>query len=182
MMYIRMIDNTVVDIRDGLNESSFPKDLAAQYKHFPVETEAEIGWEYDEKTETFTESRAILEETKQSAVARTKTWLGAELDKGMVWTDGKLYSIGTEKQGFLNAQLTIGILQVLGGANPQDVVLQWNESGKAHEPWDYVNLVRLAGDLHNYVENLVVKQQEAEEGIGAAESAEGISEILADFA
>ena len=118
---------------------------------------------------------------KDKAIAKTNRWLRRELKKGMVWADGKLYNVTEKKQGLLQAQLLIGSMQAMSGTNPAEITLQWNESGKAHTEWGYLQLCQLANDIHAYVEPLVTKQQQAEESINEAENNDEIETILAEF-
>jgi hypothetical protein len=120
--------------------------------------------------------------TKEMAIMQTRRLLKRRLDEGLVWDDGKTYNISAEKQGFLKSQLMIGLLQIMNGAKPEEIVLQWNESGRAHTDWAYLTLVKLSFDIHNYVESLVVKQQNAEEKINEAETDKEIGAIMKSFA
>ena len=81
----------------------------------------------------------------------------------------------------LQAQLLIGSLQIANGIAPEDIVLRWNISGKAHTDWNFLALTQLATDIHSHVEPMVVKQQEAEEKINDAETSEEIAAILYEF-
>jgi len=118
---------------------------------------------------------------KEKAIVQTHRWLRAQLRKGMTWKDGNLYNITERKQGFLSTQLQIGSLQVMNGVDPTEVVLRWNASGRAHTDWAFSELTELANDIHNHIEPMVVKQQEAEEQIANAETDEEILEILEAF-
>ena len=119
---------------------------------------------------------------KDRAVAQTHRWLKSEIRKGMVWDDdGGLYNITDRKQNNLLMQLMVGSIQVVNGANPDDVVLRWNRSGEPNVDWEYTRLCKLACDIRNYVDYLVVKQQKAEEQIIKAKSNDKIEKILRGF-
>jgi len=121
-----------------------------------------------------------IDEIRESAIIKTHVWLNKTLEKGMTWIDGKLYNVTEKKQGYLQAQVLSGTLQVLNGENPENIIIRWNESGKSHVDWPYLQLCQLAMDIHAYVEPLVEKQQKAEEDINEA-SLSDIEEILKDF-
>ena len=118
---------------------------------------------------------------KEKAIVKTHRWVRQQFRQGMEWTDGNIYNVTERKQGFLKAQLQIGLLQIMAGADPADVTLQWNVSGRPHTDWSFPVLAQLASDIHNHVEPIVVRQQKAEERIIAAQTPEEIAEILEEF-
>jgi len=120
-------------------------------------------------------------EKRHDAIMVTKKWLNDILNQGMLYTDGKRYSITAEKQSLLQAQLMIGLLQIVSGVPPENVILQWNDSGGVHCDWNYADLCMLSATIHHTVEPLVVKQQTAEKAITEAVTYDEIQQILQDF-
>jgi len=118
---------------------------------------------------------------KDRAIAVTNRWLKNELRKGMVWEDGNTYTITDRKQSNLLSQLVIGSVQVINGADPNEVTLRWNETGKPQTDWKYADLCKLAYDIRDHVDSLVVKQQKAEEQIVKAKTDDKVEKVLRGF-
>ena len=119
---------------------------------------------------------------KERAIAVTNRWLKNELRKGMIWKDdGNLYSITERKQSNLLSQLVIGSIKVITGDDPNEIILRWNQSGKPNTDWKYKKLCKLACDMREYIDSLVLKQQKAEEQIIKARTDDKIEKILQDF-
>lgn len=145
--------------------------------------EVEYGW-VEQPGGTYSPPELDLETidlalAKEQAITQTKDWLKRELDIPMQWIDGKYYSITEEKQRFLNARLTVGLLKMtLEGKDPNDIYLAWNESGEEHEPWGYLKLCALAEAIDKYIEQFVIKQQAAEKQINEANTYEEVKTIV----
>ena len=52
-MFVRIYNNNVIDIRDISPVGFYPSEVCEQYKEFPNDTAAEIGWTYDEIANNF---------------------------------------------------------------------------------------------------------------------------------
>ena len=139
-------------------------------------------WHVEGNAVTWGRNEIPLATRQTQAILHTKKWLGDTLDEGMLYTDGKRYSITAEKQSLLQAQLMIGMLQInTAGIPPENVILQWNDSGGIHCDWGFADLCMLSATIHHTVEPLVVKQQTAEQAITEAVTYGEIQQILQDF-
>jgi len=121
------------------------------------------------------------EELKQSAIVQTKAWIDRELENGMVWVDGKTYTITREKQSLLTGQLMLGAMAQAQGLPDEKNILSWNATGEESTDWQFGHLYGLAYSIQEYVKPMVKKQQKAEVEISQAASVDEVQEILKEF-
>lgn len=116
-----------------------------------------------------------IEAVKAAAIARTKSWVASELEKPMIWTDGKSYTVTLEKQNLLSAQLGMYMINTQMG---DETPLTWNANGEPCEPWTFEDLRSLANDISAHVAPVVAKQQYAEVEIKHAATMDEINAVF----
>ncbi len=96
----------------------------------------------------------------------------------MTYTDGKMYSVTSEKQALLNGNLaSYERAKAVGIKYP----LKWNSTGSECESWDYTDLLTLSLTIAGYVAPKVSKQQEIELQIKACKTVNELNEIEINY-
>lgn len=126
-----------------------------------------------------TEVSKALEEFKQSKIVESKTVLSEYLaSHPLQWTDGKYYSVTSEKQALLTSNLSLYQLAV---SNGQPFTLKWNTTGDECTVWEYNDLAALALAIGTYVQPFVSYQQELELAIEACATMEELDAIEINY-
>ena len=126
-----------------------------------------------------TEVSKALEEFKQSKIVESKTVLSEYLaSHPLQWTDGKYYSVTSEKQALLTSNLSLYQLAV---SNGQPFTLKWNTTGDECTVWEYNDLAALALAIGTYVQPFVSYQQELELAIKACATMEELDAIEINY-
>lgn len=116
-----------------------------------------------------------LNKAKQSKVAESKTALSTYLAAHpLQWTDGKYYSVTTEKQSLLTSNLALYQISAAAG---QTFKLTWNSTGDECVEQTYENLAALALAIGAYVKPFVSRQQKLELDINACTSMDKLNAI-----
>lgn len=109
------------------------------------------------------ESIAIFKDYK---VTESKTALSEYLaEHPLQWTDGKYYSVTSEKQSLLTSNLALYQISAAAGT---PFKLTWNSTGDECVEWAYEDLAALALTIGTYVKPFVSHQQKLELMIRAA--------------
>ncbi len=104
--------------------------------------------------------------TKDYRVQQSKTVLSDYLaTHPLQWTDGKYYSVTSEKQALLTSNLALYQISAAAG---MPFKLTWNSTGDECMEWTYEELAALALTIGTYVKPFVSHQQELELMIKAA--------------
>lgn len=127
-----------------------------------------------------------LESLKTSKISQSKIALSTFLSLHPIqWSDGKYYSVTSEKQALLTSNLSLYQISTAAG---QPFKLTQNSTGDECVEWTYDDLAALALAIGVYVKPFVSHQQELEIGIKAcATSAEvdaieiGYDAVLAEY-
>lgn len=97
---------------------------------------------------------------KDNKILESKTALSDYLQNHpLQWSDGKYYSVTSEKQSLLTSNLA---LYQISSAAGQPFKLTWNSTGDECVEWSYENLAALALAIGTYVKPFVSHQQELE--------------------
>lgn len=125
-------------------------------------------WAIDDKEDRYeiiesgtvpTEKEA-LGPRKEDKISESKTALSAYLASHPIqWSDGKYYSVTTEKQALLTSNLALYQISASAG---QSFKLTWNSTGDECVEWTYEELAALALAIGTYVKPFVSHQQELE--------------------
>ena len=90
------------------------------------------------------------------------------------WSDGKYYSVTSEKQALLTSNLALYQISTAAG---QPFKLTWNSTGDECVEWTYDDLAALALAIGMYVKPFVSHQQELEIGIKACTTSAEVDAI-----
>ena len=143
-------------------------------------TEYEV-YEYGEvpqppTTEELFEQLKLYKETK---IKESKMCLSEYLASHPIqWTDGKYYSVTSEKQALLTSNLALYQISTAAG---QPFKLTWNSTGDECTEWTYENLAALALAIGTYVKPFVSHQQELEICIKACTTIEEVDAIAITY-
>lgn len=97
---------------------------------------------------------------KDNKILESKTALSDYLQNHpLQWSDGKYYSVTSEKQSLLTSNLALYQISAAAG---QPFKLTWNSTGDECVEWSYENLAALALAIGTYVKPFVSHQQELE--------------------
>ena len=97
---------------------------------------------------------------KEDKISESKTALSTYLAAHPIqWSDGKYYSVTTEKQALLTSNLALYQISASAG---QSFKLTWNSTGDECVEWNYEELAALALAIGAYVKPFVSRQQELE--------------------
>lgn len=152
-------------------------------KHNESAQPGEVTWTMEDKSDYYevVESGVIpseednLEEMKTSRVAESKSVLTDFLASHPIqWSDGKYYSVTTEKQSLLTSNLALYQISTAAGL---PFKLTWNSTGDECVDWTYENLAALALAIGTYVKPFVSHQQELELAIKAASTMDELESI-----
>ena len=122
---------------------------------------------------------AKFAKAKQSKIAESKNVLSEYLAAHpLQWTDGKYYSVTSEKQSLLTSNLSLYQLAV---SNGQSFTLKWNTTGDECTVWEYDALAALALAIGTYVQPFVSHQQELELAIKDCTTMEELDAIEINY-
>lgn len=125
------------------------------------------------------EVKAKLAEAAKVKVTESKTALSEYLaTHPLQWTDGKYYSVTSEKQALLTSNLSLYQLAV---SNGQPFKLTWNSTGDECVEWVYEELAALALAIGTYVKPFVSRQQELELAIKACTTMKELDAIEINY-
>lgn len=125
------------------------------------------------------ETKAKLAKTAKVKIIESKTALAEYLaSHPLQWTDGKYYSVTSEKQALLTSNLSLYQLAV---SNGQSFTLKWNTTGDECTVWKYDDLAALALAIGTYVQPFVSRQQELELAIKACTTTEELNAIEINY-
>lgn len=146
-------------------------DLYLMNDTFYKKSEVDLFWT-PEKLKT-------LDEEKAERIAQSKTDLAAYLEAHpLQWTDGKYYSITSEKQQWLTSKLFSASSAERAG-KPYD--LTWNDTGDVCTEWELTDLWELAYAIDARVTALVTYQQTKEKAMRDAETKEALDAIEVNY-
>ena len=125
------------------------------------------------------EIKAKLANAARLKISESKTTLAEYLaSHPLQWTDGKYYSVTSEKQALLTSNLSLYQLAV---SNGQSFTLKWNTTGDECTVWEYDDLAALALAIGTYVQPFVSHQQELEIDIKACTTMEELDAIEINY-
>lgn len=125
------------------------------------------------------ELNALLEQAKQGKIEESKTALATYLkDHPILWSDGKYYSVTSEKQSLLTSNLALYQISAAAGMSFK---LTWNSTGDECVEWAYEDLAALALAIGTYVKPFVSHQQELELDIKDCKTRDELSAIDIDY-
>ena len=120
-----------------------------------------------------------LEPIKNNKIYESKTALSAYLaSHPLQWSDGKYYSVTSEKQALLTSNLALYQISASAG---QPFKLTWNSTGDECVEWTYEELAALALAIGTYVKPFVSRQQELEIAIKACTTMEELNAIEINY-
>lgn len=140
-------------------------------------------WEIDDKEdryeviegETAPSEDTMIDGVKEQRITESKTALSEYLASHPIqWTDGKYYSVTSEKQSLLTSNLALYQISASAG---QPFKLTWNSTGDECVEWTYEELAALALAIGSYVKPFVSRQQELELAIKACTTMEELEAI-----
>lgn len=120
-----------------------------------------------------------LEPIKNNKISESKTALSAYLaSHPLQWSDGKYYSVTSEKQALLTSNLALYQISASAG---QPFKLTWNSTDDECVEWAYEELAALALAIGTYVKPFVSHQQELEIAIKACTTMEELDAIEINY-
>lgn len=120
-----------------------------------------------------------LEPIKNNKISESKTALSEYLaSHPLQWSDGKYYSVTTEKQALLTSNLALYQISASAG---QPFKLTWNSTGDECVEWAYEELAALALAIGTYVKPFVARQQELELDIKACTTMKELDAIEINY-
>lgn len=120
-----------------------------------------------------------LEPIKNNKIYESKTALSEYLaSHPLQWSDGKYYSVTSEKQALLTSNLALYQISASAG---QPFKLTWNSTGDECVEWAYEELAALALAIGTYVKPFVSHQQELEIAIKACTTMEELDAIEINY-
>lgn len=120
-----------------------------------------------------------LEPIKNNKISESKTALSAYLaSHPLQWSDGKYYSVTSEKLALLTSNLALYQISASAG---QPFKLTWNSTGDECVEWTYEELAALALAIGTYVKPFVSRQQELEIAIKACTTMEELNAIEINY-
>lgn len=121
----------------------------------------------------------LLAQEKEARIRQSKTDLAAYLEAHpLLWTDGKYYSITSEKQQWLTSKLFSAAAAKAAG---EEYPLTWNDTEEVCRAWTYEDLWALARVIDARVTALVTYQQTQEVAIRNAATQEALDAIVVDY-
>ena len=143
----KVIDVAGVEAKDAYDEN-------IEIQRYVLYTEHELEQKFNSvKDNKVSESKAVLSDYLQS--------------HPLQWSDGKCYSVTSEKQSLLTSNLALYQISAAAG---QPFKLTWNSTGDECVEWSYENLATLALAIGTYVKPFVSHQQELELAIKACKT------------
>lgn len=134
-------------------------------------------YEYGEVPQPPTQEELLeqLKLYKETKIKESKIYLSEYLASHPIqWSDGKYYSVTSEKQALLTSNLALYQISTAAG---QPFKLTWNSTGDECVEWTYDNLAALALAIGVYVKPFVSHQQELEVDIKACMTSEEVDAI-----
>ena len=120
-----------------------------------------------------------IEAAKEAKIGESKAALAEYLaEHPLQWSDGKYYSVTSEKQSLLTSNLALYQISAAAG---QPFKLTWNSTGDECVEWTYENLASLALAIGVYVKPFVSHQQELELDIKACSTIDEINAIEVSY-
>ena len=122
---------------------------------------------------------SLVKEYAQQKITESKTALAEYLaSHPLQWSDGKYYSVTSEKQALLTSNLALYQISASAG---QPFKLTWNSTGDECVEWAYEELAALALAIGTYVKPFVSRQQELELAIKACTTMEELDTIEINY-
>ena len=121
---------------------------------------------------------AIDDKEDRYEIIESGTVPTVEASHPLQWTDGKYYSVTSEKQALLTSNLSLYQLAV---SNGQTFQLKWNTTGNECTEWEYEDLAALAMAIGTYVQPFVARQQELEIAIKACTTMKELDAIEINY-
>lgn len=122
---------------------------------------------------------SLVKEFAQQKIIESKTALSEYLaSHPLQWSDGKYYSVTSEKQALLTSNLALYQISASAG---QPFKLTWNSTGDECVEWAYEELAALALAIGTYVKPFVSHQQELEIAIKACTTMEELNAIEINY-
>nr|DAG39283.1 MAG TPA: protein of unknown function DUF4376 [Caudoviricetes sp.] len=120
-----------------------------------------------------------LKHYKETKIKESKDYLSTYLvSHPLFWSDGKYYSVTSEKQALLTSNLALYQISTAAG---QPFKLTWNSTGDECVEWTYDDLAALALAIGTYVKPFVSHQQELEICIKACTTIEEVDAIAITY-
>ena len=142
----------VIDVAGVKAKDSYDENIEIQ--RYVLYTEHELEQKFNSvKDNKVSESKAVLSDYLQS--------------HPLQWSDGKYYSVTSEKQSLLTSNLALYQISAAAG---RPFKLTWNSTGDECVEWSYENLAALALAIGTYVKPFVSHQQELELAIKACKT------------
>lgn len=150
-------------------------------------TSGDYYWEIQENDDCFEivqgdqfpTDDSLVKESAQQKISESKTALSEYLaSHPLQWTDGKYYSVTTEKQALLTSNLALYQISASAG---QPFKLTWNSTGDECVEWTYEELAALALAIGTYVKPFVSRQQELELAIKACTTMKELDAIEINY-
>ena len=150
-------------------------------------TSGDYYWEIQENDDyfeivqgdPFPTDDSLVKESAQQKISESKTALAEYLaTHPLQWTDGKYYSVTTEKQALLTSNLALYQISASAG---QPFKLTWNPTGDECVEWVYEELAALALAIGTYVKPFVSRQQELELAIKACTTMKELDAIEINY-
>lgn len=121
----------------------------------------------------------LLTQGKEERILQSKDDLAAYLEAHpLLWTDGKYYSITSEKQQWLTSKLFSAAAAKAAG---EEYPLTWNDTEEVCRAWTYEDLWALARVIDTRVTALVTYQQTQEVAIRNAATQEELDAVVVDY-
>lgn len=192
-MYAYIIDKIVKEVIPDIDpvfpgvdiHERYPAEMLAKCVHVDDGADVKAGMIYDAQSGTFyvPDIKPVItniDDAKAYKVEESKVKLAEWLaDNPMLYTDGKQYSVTTEKQTLLNSNLaSYERAEKLGMV----YTLKWNAVGEKCVEWSYNNLTNLSLTIAAYVGERVSQQQALETEIQACETLEELDKIVIHYA
>ena len=143
-----------------------------------TETIRKLVSEVNEITYNVDTSSLTLEELKDYLIKKNKNNLERYLENHPMVTNGKTYTVTSDKQNQLTGVLNAYTLAQAAG---MEIPLTWNETGEECTPYTFEELVGLYLEMLAYVKPIVTYQQHAEISIRNAQTVEEVMAIDIDF-
>ena len=144
-------------------------------------------WEIDDKEDRYEviegknvpSEDTMLDGAKKFKISESKTVLSEHLaSHPLQWSDGKYYSVTSEKQALLTSNLALYQISASAG---QPFKLTWNSTDDECVEWAYEELAALALAIGTYVKPFVSRQQELELAIKACTTMEELDAIEINY-
>lgn len=160
---------------------AYAKMAQAVNEHNHSCTVGDMLWTVDDKKDCYEVIAGDIvtgpnvEAAKEAKISESKAVLAEFLSAHpLQWSDGKYYSVTSEKQSLLTSNLALYQISAAAG---QSFKLTWNSTGDECVEWTYDDLASLALAIGIYVKPFVSHQQELELDIKACTTIDEINTI-----